>query len=186
MKRSPWLSMACCTVLIAFSAGCLITRHTTNTVRKNEKPRAVAFESPQAKNIFDGKLVEVRASLNPSATNPKVIAVPFLLWWSSVDVVSDNGIYNDQLAICDTNGDGVITLDESTMYSARVDEQIAKREAEKAKNNAQLANGQPNEPSPATAPNIAAPSQYPIQPASVQQPLEARQPQAPLPPHSFR
>jgi hypothetical protein len=186
MNRSPWLSALCCTMLVAFSSGCLITRHTTNVVRKNEKPRAMTFESPQAKNIFDSKLVEARANQNPSLTNPRVVAVPFLLWWSSTDVVSDNGIYNDQVALCDANGDGVITLDEATMYAARVDEQIAKREAERAKNNAQLTNGQPPAQNPNVAPASPPPSMYPTQPASVNQPLEARQPQAPLPAGNYR
>jgi hypothetical protein len=164
----------------------LFTRHTTNVVRKNEKPRAVAFESPQAKNIFDGKEIEVKNNPNPNFSNPHVVAVPFLLWWSSTDVVSDNAIRNDQLAVCDTNGDGVITLEEATVYAARIDEQIAKREAEKAKNNAQLANNQPNAPSPYSAPNYSPQSSYPTQPASMQQPIESQSPPAPLPPGSYR
>jgi hypothetical protein len=186
MRWSPWLSILCCTVLLAFNTGCLFTRHTTNVVRKNEKPRAVAFESPQAKNIFDGKLVEAKTNLNTNFSNPRVVAVPFLLWYSSTDVVSDNGIYNDQLAICDINGDGVVTLDEASTYAAKVDEQIAKREAEKAKNNAQFANNAPTGTNSTSAPAYAQPPTYPTQPASAQQPLEARQPQAPLPPNGYR
>jgi hypothetical protein len=144
MNRSPWLVAAFCFVLIAVNSGCLFTRHTTNVVRKNEKPRPVGFESAQAKNIFDGKVAEVKAFSRTEMSNPRVVAVPFLLWYSSTDVVSDNGIYNDQVAICDTNGDGIISLAEATTYAARVDEQTAKREAEKAKMEAQ--NGQPTGP----------------------------------------
>ena len=186
MKRSPWLSIVCCTALIAFSSGCLFTRVTTNVVRKNEKPRAVAFESPQAKNIFDGKLAEAKANLPSNNSNPKVVAVPFLLLWASTDVVSDNAIRNDQLTICDTNGDGVITLDEATMYAAKVDEKIAKQNVEKAKNNVQITNGQPAAPGPYGAPPSAPPTSYPTQPASMQQPIESQSPPAPLPPGSYR
>jgi len=69
------LLVVCGTALPAFCTGCLITRHTTNTVRKNEKPVAVQFESPRAKNVFESKLVEVRAVQNMIAANPRVVAV---------------------------------------------------------------------------------------------------------------
>jgi hypothetical protein len=188
MKWSPWLSIVCCSALLAFSSGCLITRHTTNVVRKNEKPRAVVFDSPQTKNIFDGKLVEVKSIPNPNFQNPKVVAVPFLLWWSSTDVVSDNGIYNDQIAICDTNGDGTVTMDEANVYAAKIDERIAKHKEDKAKIEAQLANqGEPARntalsarDNPPTTPTVNA------QPVSVQQPVYPQQSQAPLPPGSYR
>jgi len=189
MKWSSWLSIACMAAVLLFGSGCLITHHSTNIVRKNEKPRAVVFESPQAKNIFDGKVVEVRANQN-SLNNPHVVAVPFLLWWSSTDVVSDTGIYNDQVAICDTNGDGVITLDEATIYAARVDEQIAKHQAEKAKLEAQAGNAAPAPSGRNTAAsdrdNTPGTTAVQTQPASMQQPLEARQPGAPMPPSGYR
>lgn len=186
MKISAWVSMVCCAVAIASSSGCLFTRHTTTVVRKNEKPRAVTFESPQAKNIFDGKLVEARTNLNANFSNPRVIAVPFLLWYSSSEVVSDNGIRNDQLAVCDANGDNVITLDEATIYAARIDEQIAKHKAEQAKLEAEMAGGPPNSSGPSAPANYSPPAAYPAQRASIQQPLEARSPQAPLPPGNYR
>jgi hypothetical protein len=179
MKWSPLLSIVCLTTLLTFSSGCLITRHTTNVVRKNEKPRAVAFESPQAKNIFDSKLVEVKSNLS-SMSNPKVVAVPFVLWWSSTEVVSDNGIYNDQLAICDINGDGVISLDEANIFAAKVDEKIAKQNAERAKIEASISpNNQP------TTPTVSAQPVSAQQPAAVQQSSYAS-PQAPLPPGNYR
>jgi hypothetical protein len=131
MKRFPQLVVIICTALLVFAPGCLITRHATNVVRKNEKPRKVQFESTQAKSIFDGKVAEQKTDKGMS--NPNVFAVPFLLWYSSTDVVSDNGIYNDQIAICDTNGDGFISLQEAETYAARFDAKMAKREAEKAK-----------------------------------------------------
>ena len=184
MKISPMLLVVCGTALPAFCTGCLITRHTTNTVRKNEKPVAVQFESPRAKNVFESKLVEVRAVQNMIAANPRVVAVPFLLWWSSTEVVSGNGIFNDQVAICDANGDRVITLEESLVYAARVDEQVAKNEA---KNNEQSNDGPLHEPTVSSAPHSTPPASYPAaRPDSREQPLEARQPQAPLPPGVLR
>jgi hypothetical protein len=186
MKWSPWLSIVCSAALLAFSSGCLFTRHTTNVVRKDEKPRAVTFESPQAKNLFDGKLVEVRSNLT-SMSNPKVVAVPFVLWWSSTEVVSDNGIYNDQVAICDKNGDGVITLDEANIYAAQVDEKIAKQNAEKAKIEAQLASHESTarNTNPSSRDNLPTSPSVSAQPVSVRQPAFS-EPQAPLPPGSYR
>jgi hypothetical protein len=72
-------------------------------------------------------------------SNPNVFAVPFLLWYSTTDVVSDNGIYNDQIAICDSNGDRIITLQEAETYAARFDAKMAKREAVKAKSDSDAA-----------------------------------------------
>jgi hypothetical protein len=104
---------------LVFFSGCLIIRHTTNIVRKNEKPRAVQFESAQAKNVFDGKLADVKS--RQSMSNPHVLAVPFLLLNSSAEVVSDNGMFNDQALLCDSNGDGIITLKEAQIYAARAE-----------------------------------------------------------------
>ena len=140
MKWSPWLSIVCCTALLAFSSGCLI--HPAHDERGAEEREAAGGGVRIAAGEKHLRRQGGRSQNQSESefSNPQVVAVPFLLWWSSTDVVSDNGIYNDQLAICDTNGDGVITLDEATIYAAKVDEQIAKHEAEKAKNNAQLAN----------------------------------------------
>jgi hypothetical protein len=44
-----------------------------------------------------------------------------------------NGIYNDQIAICDANGDGLISLQEAETYAARSDAKMAKRESVKDK-----------------------------------------------------
>jgi hypothetical protein len=194
MKWSPWLSIVCCTALLAFSSGCLITRHTTNVVRKNEKPRAVVFDSAQSKNIFNGKLAEVKSTPNPNFQNPKVVAVPFLLWWSSTDVVSDNGIYNDQVAICDANGDGMVTMDEANIYAAKVDERVAKHNEEKAKIEAQFASHESiaQNPAPSSRENPPPTPNVNVQPVSVQQaanyqqPTYTQQPNAPLPPGSYR
>jgi hypothetical protein len=102
--------------------------------------------------------------------------------------VSDNGVYNDQVAIRDSNGDGVITLEEATIYAARVDEQFAKRQAEKAKLEAQAGNASPIAPTTAASGRDNPPTTpaLPFQPPSAQQPLEARLPSASLPGESHQ
>jgi hypothetical protein len=183
MKTTRWIVMVCCAAVLASSSGCLFTRHTTNVVRKNEKPRAVTFESPQSKHIFEGKLAESRANLVNNFSNPRIVAVPFVLWYSSTDVVSDTGIRNDQLAICDVNGDSVITNDEAAAYATRVDELVAQAKAEKAKNEAQIAN---NSAVAAQAQSNLAPPTYTTKPVSTQESLEARGVGAPMPPGNYR
>jgi hypothetical protein len=192
MKTTPWLTMVCCAVVLASNSGCLFTRHTTNIVRKNEKSREVTYESPQAKNIFEGKLAESRTNLGNNFSNPRIIAVPFVLWYSSTDIVSDTGVRNDQLAICDANGDSVITNDEAAYYATRVDELVAKAKAEKAKTDAQMANNAPPAtqnnnvvPNNNVAPTYSQPS-YTTTPVSTQESLEARGPGAPMPPGNYR
>lgn len=159
MKYSRRLIVLGCALALATCSGCLITRHTTNVVRKNEKPRAVRFESAQAKNVFDGKVLETREKL-ASMSNPRVVAVPFLLWWSSTDMLSDNALRNDQLSICDVNGDGVISLAEANVFAAKVDERLAEQERE-AEQTASL---------PAAAADGPAKQSYPAQPVSAQEP----------------
>lgn len=174
MKRSRWLIAAGALTLLSVNSGCLITHHNTNVVRKWEKPKAAQFESAQAKNIFDSKVADVKA--NPTTSNPRLFAIPFLLWYSSTEVVSDNGIYNDQLAICDTNGDGMISVQESMVYGARVDAEIAKRQEEKAKSEAQIAKFDSNKPEPAKTKAPEAVVTYPAQPVSAQDPIAIQPP----------
>ncbi len=148
--------IVCVTALLCLVPGCLITRHNTNVIRKNEEPKVAQFESPQAKNLFDAKVAEARAK--QTGSHGRVFAVPFLLWYSSADVVSDNGVYNDQLAICDANGDGYVSLQESQIYSARIDATNAP--AATAVAGAQA----PAAPLPPDSPRAV----YPVQPVSVQ------------------
>jgi hypothetical protein len=176
MHRSAWFLAAFCTFTLGVNSGCLITRHNTNIVRKSEKLRPVQFESAEAKNLFDGKLVQAKS--DQGMKNPQVFAVPFLLWYSSTDVVSDNGVYNDQLGICDTNGDGYISDREAMIYAAKSNkqdqQQVAKRDPSKntsPDNNVKAAKSQPG-----TAESTDA-----VRPVSVDEP-----PDAVLPPAYFR
>jgi hypothetical protein len=172
MNRSAWFLSAFCVFTLGVGSGCLITRHSTNIVRKHEKLRPVQFESAETKNLFDGKLAQAKS--NQSMKNPQVFAVPFLLWYSSTDVVSDNGIYNDQVTLCDTNGDGVISNHEALVYAAKADQQVAQRDA--AKSGSASEETKTAKLKPGTAETTDA-----VRPVSVQEP-----PDAVLPPSYIR
>jgi hypothetical protein len=72
-----------------------------------------------------------------------VFAVPFVCWFSSTNVLSDNAMYNDAVKACDTNGDGLITLREATAYKARVSAKWKDDESKEPAGEANLANGAP-------------------------------------------
>lgn len=119
--------LSVCAVLLSISSGCLFVRHSTHVVRESEKPQAVQFESPQAQNMFDSGVAQ--AKQHKESSNPKVLAVPLVCWYSRADVLSDNAVYNDQILVCDTNGDRVITNQEAYAYSSRVAAQHAAKPA---------------------------------------------------------
>ncbi len=107
-------------------SGCLFVRHSTRVVRKDEPARQIEFESPQAQNLFEGGVTQLKP--HQGKANPQVVAVPLLFWYSRTDVLGDGAFYNDQILGCDTDGDGLITLAEAEAFRARagVEAQAAK------------------------------------------------------------
>lgn len=108
-----WLPLA----MAGVCSGCLFTHHQTNMVRQDEIRREVEFESLAARQAFSARAYD--AAAREKATKTKVVAIPFLLWQSRMDVLSDNAYYNDQVVACDTNGDGRITVAEAVAYSPK-------------------------------------------------------------------
>jgi hypothetical protein len=123
--RVGWLPV----VLAACCSGCLFVRHTTHQVREKESLRTVQFESADAQGVFQAGVNELKAHKDQS--DPEIVAIPFVIWYSSVNELSDNAIYNDQISICDLNSDNYITLDEAQAFRAKVAERLASREKTK-------------------------------------------------------
>ena len=121
-----WLPAA----LACVCSGCLFVRHTTHQVREKEALRPARFESAQTQSVFEAGVNDLKAHKNTS--DPEVVAVPFVIWYSSVSELSDNAIYNDQISVCDTNGDNLITLDEAQAFRASTAEKVASLEKAKA------------------------------------------------------
>jgi hypothetical protein len=143
MKRISWAWLLLCTVPTVFGSGCLFVRHSTVAVREHEAVRPMQFESEQARNVFEGGVTEMKAHKDES--NAQVRAVPFLFWYSRVEVPSDNAVYNDQARICDANGDDCITLEEAAAYRARVAEKAKVAETKTRQNDTASSRSPPGE-----------------------------------------
>jgi hypothetical protein len=127
--RCPTIGLSLCAALLCCSSGCLFVQHTTRVVRNKEPIHPAQFESERAQQFFVAGVHELQA--HKKDFDVQVSAVPFLWWYSSTNELSDSAVYNDQISACDTNGDGIISMQEALAYRAIVAEQI--RLAEKAK-----------------------------------------------------
>ena len=161
MRASIRLSLIPLGAMVLCCTGCLFVRHSTNVVRRDEKLKRIEYDSPEAESLFTSAVADKRA--DKSMGNPRVTAVPFLLWYSRTDELSDNAVFNDAVAACDVNGDRVISVDEARRFQARVQTEVAAREQKKreataatarAGGNASLAGqgGQVVRPMPPTSP----------------------------------
>ena len=141
-------------VLLCFCSGCLFTHHSTNVVRQDEPPREVQFESLSAQQAFNAKAFDEEARQKAAKTD--FVAIPFLLWWSKMDVLSDGAYYNDQVAVCDIDGDGLITVGEALAYNPT-----------SSLGGSKIAQSQPD----------SGTARSPVQPASLHQPADAPTPE---------
>ena len=116
------------------------------------------FESLAAQQAFSARAFDEEAREKAAKTN--FFAIPFLLWWSKTNVLSEGAYYNDQVAACDADGDSVISVQEALAYNPKSAVDVSA-----------LAQSKPEQPSAAPA----APS--PVQPASLHQTAEAPAPE---------
>jgi hypothetical protein len=147
--------------LLCLCSGCLITHHSTNVVRQDEPRRPVQFESSAAQQAFSARAFDEEA--REKAAKTSFFAVPFLLWWSKTNVLSEGAYFNDQVAACDADGDGVISVQEALAYNPKSVVDASKLTQAKPRRSA-------------AAP--AAPS--PVQPASLHQAADAPTPETVL------
>lgn len=100
--------------LLLFGSGCLFKYHSTKVVGQNEARREVQFESVGARQAFSAKAFNDKS--REAGAKSDVLTIPLLLWRSRMDVLSENAFYNAQVAACDRDGDGLITLSEAVAY----------------------------------------------------------------------
>lgn len=116
MERSRWVRRAVWAAVLAACPGCLITHHSTKVIRRDEARRPVRFESDAALQAFNARAAEQKAAETNQA---RVLAIPFLLWWSRLDAKSDSAHFNDETSACDADGDGLITEAEALAYNPK-------------------------------------------------------------------
>ncbi len=96
-------------------AGCLFVRHHTKIDREKEMQQQVVFENVQAQRVFESRAANPVARAVDGKTN--VVAVPFLLWSSTHRMKSEAAYYNDQIRVCDKDGDRQISEAEALSYN---------------------------------------------------------------------
>lgn len=118
MQRHRCAAGLCLLALLSFQTGCLVTHVNRSIVREREPRRELEFESPFAQRTFN-QLAFNEKRRNGSAST-RMVAIPFLTMHVHSATPSENAFYNDQIAACDTDGDGFITDSEAMSYHDRV------------------------------------------------------------------
>jgi hypothetical protein len=110
------MAAACAAVVLVFVPGCVTLFSKTEVVREGEARRPVTFESQQAAETFHTALKKQHPSLGSA-----YLGVPFVTLYSRDRVLSETARFNDAVARCDTNQDGVITEVEATVFANHAD-----------------------------------------------------------------
>lgn len=118
MHRHRCAAGLCLLALMSLQTGCLVTHVNRSIVREREPRRELNFESPFAARTFN-QLAFNEKRRNASAST-RMVAIPFLTMHVHSATPSENAFYNDQIAACDTDGDGFITDSEAMSFHERV------------------------------------------------------------------
>src|SRR5205823_5074043 len=110
--RSKGVAMRCPAVLLALCAalpccGCLCVYTCEEPLRGDEPKRTVHFQSETAARLFC-TTVDLRQK-SGREEHTEEFYIPFLTSITRTRKLSEAAFYNDQAAVCDTDGDGMIT-----------------------------------------------------------------------------
>ena len=103
--------------LLAASSGCLITQSTKRVIREDESRHQVQFESPEGAAAFTAQASN-NASREASGTSAS-FGIPFLIGIFYSAAPSQNAYYNDQVSLCDANGDCFLTDAEVSAFTGQ-------------------------------------------------------------------
>ncbi len=109
MKRMLFALAVCALV---FQTGCITLFSKTEVVRSEEQRRPVTFENQEAAETF-----QTSAKSRCREMGGSYVGVPFVTLYSKQQKLSEVANWNDSVAKCDTDQDGVITQVEATMFS---------------------------------------------------------------------
>jgi hypothetical protein len=87
----------------------------TEVVRGNEQRRLVIFESPQAAEAFHAAVQKSAGTMGET-----YLGIPFVTIYENRQELSDAAAWNDAVARCDTNQDGIITLAEVVIFDKTI------------------------------------------------------------------
>jgi hypothetical protein len=98
--------------VIALLPGCLTLYSKTEIVRDHEARRPIQFESQQVADEF-----QQAVKRHDGHVGGTCLGVPFVTIFSRNQQLSDNALWNECVAKCDTNQDGLITAAEVNVFA---------------------------------------------------------------------
>src|SRR5262245_6393844 len=116
MVRARVLVAALAVASLSLLPGCLTLFTKTEVVRGEEARRPIRFESGAAAEEFNKATKARSASLGGT-----YLGVPFVTLYSKNRQLSDSAHFNDCVARCDTDQDGIITLVEAQIFAKTKD-----------------------------------------------------------------
>ena len=99
----------------ATAPGCLTLYSKTEVVRSNVSRRPISFAGPEAATEFYAALDKCEDTIGET-----YLGVPFVTLYAKRQQLSEAAAWNDAVGRCDTNQDGIITLDEAKIFAASV------------------------------------------------------------------
>jgi hypothetical protein len=116
MLRARLLAAALAICAFSLLPGCLTLFSKTEVIRGDEQPHPIRFENEQAAEIFN-KARKERSDYVGGAS----FGVPFVTFYERDRKLSENAHFNDCIARCDTDQDGMITLAEAKIFAKMKD-----------------------------------------------------------------
>jgi hypothetical protein len=112
--RCPAVFLALCAALPCCGCLCAYTYTCEESLRAGEPKRAVKFQSETAARLF---CTTVDRRMRTAREEPtEEIYIPLVTSITRTRKLSEAAFYNDQVAVCDTDGDGLITDAEAVAY----------------------------------------------------------------------
>jgi hypothetical protein len=117
MKKSFTLSflnrssLVVSSIIMVSLSGCLLSHSNHKVVRQNEPLQQLAFESEQARAVFESRVERQMESDESSAS----LGIPFLVGLEKTVKTAENAIRNDVATMLDINGDGIVSNHEASL-----------------------------------------------------------------------
>ncbi len=106
MAHARVLAATLAVASLSLLPGCLTLFSKTEVIRGDEQPRPIRFENPQAAEEFNKARKDRSGSVGGTH-----LGVPFVTLYAKDRRLSENAHFNDCVARCDTDQDGIITYD---------------------------------------------------------------------------